>query len=221
MSDKKLFSSLLPINFLTGISDGLILPLMACIIAYPMLPTGSNQLIWIGVGVSLAGALVYGLARFRGEEEEIHHNHPAYSGAETEQEIILLKQIGIPAEIVEEIETEVQKEKKTWLKEIIANNMGWESPEKIRALKGAWHTGMGFLLGGLLVSLPFAAGMLMGNVFIPIMLSLFCLLLTGVLTAWITGKKLLPTVAYQVVRGVLAYGTALFLAYVLSAVFHK
>ncbi len=216
MADKKTSSSLFPVNFLTGISDGLILPLMVCIIAGVLSAADSRYIAWIGTGVSLAGALVYSFARFRAEQEEIRHNHPACSESERKQETALLTHIGIPQEIVKEIEKEVQKEKNTWLKEIKENNMGWESPERIRALRGAVHTGAGFLLGGLLVSLPFWVDTTVNHLFLSVSVSFFCLVLTGIVTVSITGKKLLPTIMHQVVRGLLAYGAAFFLAYILS-----
>lgn len=144
------------VNFTTGISDGLILPFACSIIAFAHLGHTPWKLFGLGFLVASAGALVFGLARFWGEREEIKHNHPEMAAEETREEIALMNAIGIAEELTLEMQVQMGKEREQWLKEIKENGMGWEQFDNNRARKSGLQTGLGFLTGGILVCIPFA-----------------------------------------------------------------
>ena len=85
MSPQSQTRSLFLINVITGISDGLVLPLAACIIALPFFTGQSLMTAGTGVVLALLGALVFGWARYAGEQEEIHHKHPELGLEEAER----------------------------------------------------------------------------------------------------------------------------------------
>lgn len=144
------------INFTTGISDGLILPFAFCIIASAHLTSTPWKLFGMGILIALTGALVFGLARFFGEREEIKHNHPEMAAEEAKEEAALMNAIGIDKELTREMQVQMEQERAQWLKEVEENDMGWEQYDRNRAMKSGLQTGLGFLAGGVLVSVPFA-----------------------------------------------------------------
>lgn len=144
------------VNFTTGISDGLILPFAFCIIAFAHLGHTPWKLSGTGILIAFAGAIVFGLARFWGEREEIKHNHPEMAVEEAREETALMNAIGIAKELTLEMQTQMEEEREQWLKEVQENDMGWERYDNTRALKSGLQTGVGFLAGGILVCVPFA-----------------------------------------------------------------
>jgi VIT1/CCC1 family predicted Fe2+/Mn2+ transporter len=144
------------INFATGISDGLILPFAFCIIASAHLNHTPWKLFGIGFLIAFAGAIVFGLARFLGEREEIKHNHPKMAAEEAREETALMNAIGIAKELTLEMQAQMEEERAQWLKEVQENDMGWEQYDNTRAIKSGLQTGLGFLAGGILVCVPFA-----------------------------------------------------------------
>jgi VIT1/CCC1 family predicted Fe2+/Mn2+ transporter len=149
-------NNLLLINFTTGISDGLILPFAFCVIASAHLDQTPWKLFGAGILVAFAGAIVFCLARFWGEREEIKHNHPEMAAEEAREETKLMNAIGIAKELTQEMQAQMEKERAQWLKEVQENDMGWEQYDNTRAIKSGLQTGLGFLTGGILVCIPFA-----------------------------------------------------------------
>ena len=143
------------------------------------------MLFGVGIIVALAGALVFGLARFFGEREEIKHNHPQMAADEAMKETALMNAIGIDKELTLEMQTQMEQERALWLKEVQDNDMGWELYDNKRAIRSGMQTGFGFLAGGILVCLPFAfiQGEVMG-LMIPATFYLALLFAFG----WIKGK---------------------------------
>jgi VIT1/CCC1 family predicted Fe2+/Mn2+ transporter len=148
-------NSLFPINFTTGISDGLTLPFVACMIAFPFLANNALPVISIGLSVTLIGTVAYGLARYFGEREEIKHNHPEIAMGEAEQEIALMNAIGIDQELTQEMQAQMEAERALWLSEVREYGMGWEEDDAARARDSGLHTAAGFFVGGLAVTLSF------------------------------------------------------------------
>lgn len=147
-------TSLFPVNFITGVSDGLVLPFAACTIAYPH-GMDTYGLIGIGIAVTLIGGAAYGLARFFGEREEIRHHHPQIALKEAEKEAELMTAIGIDKELTSDMQARMEAERASWLKEVEENEMGWNKYDTGRAVKSGLHTASGFLSGGLFICLPF------------------------------------------------------------------
>jgi VIT1/CCC1 family predicted Fe2+/Mn2+ transporter len=175
------YNILFRVNFMTGISDGLVIPFAACIIAYPFFRAASGHgILLAGLLVSLAGAIVFGLARYFGELQEIEHNHPGYAAAEAQKELDLLRSIGIDKEIREEMNAEMEQERLLWLREIKDHELGWEHKDALRARHSGIHTGLGFFTGGLMVSLPFYyAGIELLSLAVPVVVALTCFVLFG------------------------------------------
>ncbi len=86
-------------------SEGLVLPLAACIIAAWLSAPPVFTAIGAGMVIALAGALVFGWARYAGEREEIRHKHPELGLEEAEKELALLKKIGIDVDLTENMKT--------------------------------------------------------------------------------------------------------------------
>lgn len=164
-------SSLFPVNFITGTSDGLLLPAAACIIALPLRSGIAVIPFYAGLGISVAGAVVFGLARYFGEKEEISHHHPGLAAEEAAKELALLEAIGIAPELIDDMKPEMEAERMQWLREIKEHEMGWEEPDGKRARQSGIHTGLGFLAGGLWVSL--LAYLLLKGIFPLVLLSVF------------------------------------------------
>jgi VIT1/CCC1 family predicted Fe2+/Mn2+ transporter len=148
--------SLFIINFITGLSDGLILPWAASFIALSLFKDESWKVSGIGIAVSMAGALAFGLARFYGEKEEIRHHHPQLAAPEAEKEAALMQAIDIDPELSRNMLAQMEEEKELWLKEIRENHIGWENYDPRRAAGSGLQTALGFLAGGLLVCLAFS-----------------------------------------------------------------
>jgi VIT1/CCC1 family predicted Fe2+/Mn2+ transporter len=173
------------INFTTGISDGLILPFVSCIIASVHFIHTPWKLFGIGFVIALAGALVFGLARFFGEREEIKHNHPQMAAAEAKKEAELMSAIGIDKELTLDMQMQMEQERALWLKEVQENDMGWEQYDSKRAIRSGLQTGLGFLAGGILVCLPFA--FIQGEIMSFIIPCIFYLVLLFAF-GWLKGK---------------------------------
>lgn len=206
--------SLFLINFITGISDGLVLPLAACMIALPFFGGRPLMIAATGVVLALLGASVFGWARYKGEEEEIHHKHPELGLEEAERELALLKNIGIDDALTESMKVEMEQERALWLKEIRENELGWEQHDKKRACRSAIDTAAGFFTGGILVALPFAVvSQDLLSLLIPLVWALLCMVLQGWLKGRITGRNPagaamlsgLRGVAIMIIAGLLAW----------------
>lgn len=214
MSARPSKTNLFVINFITGMSDGLILPFVACIIAYPVWP---QYLFGVNLAVSLTGGLAFGLARYWGEQAEIRHNHPQHRTKEdADKEKAFLQDLGLTEALTEEMKVLVEQDKSLWLKEIKENNLGWETYDKNRAVRSGWHTAAGFVLAGIWVGLPFC---LMPEDYRYLALpSVFYLCLVagfGWMKGKLLGKLTWKYVIYQFGKGlvvlVLAIAVALFI----------
>src|SRR5690606_38777913 len=86
-------STLTRVNVLTGMSDGLMLPFMCCIVA-SFFTTDKITIALTGLASALLGATLFGLARYMGENEEIAHHHPQRSADDRARESELLARIG-------------------------------------------------------------------------------------------------------------------------------
>lgn len=153
MSRHKAASSLSLINYITGISDGLLLPVVPCALLL-LSGASSEAFLWCNIAAFM-GALAYGLARFLGERQEIKHHHPGFAKEELPQDEKLLKHIGIDENLVSDIMEQVGQEQELWLQEIRENDMDWEAYDPKRALKSGLQTGLGFLAGTYIGLLPF------------------------------------------------------------------
>lgn len=126
----------------------------ACLIALFVFVGDENwKAILAGIIVSMIGALAFGLARFFGEKEEIHHRHPKLAAAEAEKEAALMQAIDIDPVLSDTMLAQMEAEKEQWLKEIKEHELDWEHYDPKRAGKSGLQTAAGFLCGGLLICL--------------------------------------------------------------------
>lgn len=194
--------NLFVVNFITGLSDGLLLPFAACIIACPFFIQNLWLAVLAGIAVALIGAVAFGMARFLGEKEEIHHHHPELAHAEAEEEIALMDAIGIDPQLTQDMKAKMEAERALWLKEVQEHELGWESYDPSRARKSGLQTAGGFLLGGILVSVLFTGltGVWASQLkAIPFVLLLFYGL--GRYKGKLTGKPAGRSAAYQLAMG--------------------
>jgi len=147
-------SSLSMINFLTGVSDGILLPFWLCVVIFTVFPNKISVILFIGLVISFIGAIIFGLARSLGENDEIRHHHPLLSRIEREKEQNLLQHIGIEESLRLDMKAKIDAEKSLWLKEIKENNLGWEKENPDRAALAGLQTGMGFFVGACLILIP-------------------------------------------------------------------
>jgi VIT1/CCC1 family predicted Fe2+/Mn2+ transporter len=148
-------SSLSVVNYITGISDGLLLPIIPCALLSLYFGEGLSEIFaWFAITACL-GAFVYGFARYSGEKNEIEHNHPSIAKKESQKDAERLRHIGIDETLVNEMMQQVKKEQESWLKEIRENDMDWETLDLKRARRSGLQTGLGFLMGAFLIALPF------------------------------------------------------------------
>lgn len=183
MDNNKPKSSLSLINYITGISDGLLLPLIPCSLLFLSNAT-YEAFVWFNIAIFL-GAIAYGFARFLGESQEIKHNHPGIAKQELLEDEKRLKQIGIDESLVGEMMQQVGEEQELWLREVKENDMGWEDLDLKRAGRSGVQTGLGFLIGAYLAILPFFLSVFKAN-FILLFVSAELLLMF--LFGWLKGK---------------------------------
>lgn len=185
----RLQNSLGPVNFITGIADGLLLPFAICIVAYPALNFSLRGIIATGAISSVAGAIVFGLARYYGEKAEIHHHHPAIAEADMAKEMSLLHAIDIDQELTEDMQLKMEQERELWLQEIKKHDMGWEVYDHRRAVRSSFQTAIGFLSAGMLVTLSFCiVKITTGLWFLPLLVTAFSITFFGWMKGRITGK---------------------------------
>lgn len=146
-------STLTRVNLLTGMSDGLMLPFMCCIVA-SFYTTDKSLVGLAGLTSAVLGAVLFGLARYMGENEEIAHHHPQMSAKDRARESELLARIGIDPALIQEMEARMAKEQEEWLQEVEEHNMGWDKPDSHRSRRAAYETGCGFFIGGVITCLP-------------------------------------------------------------------
>lgn len=203
MSAQSQKPSLFPVDFLAGMSEGLVLPLAACIIALSFFDGSPLPAMVTGIAVALPGALVFGWARYSGELEEIQHKHPEHGLEEAEKELALLQHIGIDATLTEAMKAEMEQERALWLKEIQEHKLGWEQQDKKRAFRGAMHTAAGFFTGGILVAIPFiSVTPERTSLLIPLVWAFVCLGILGWIKGRVTGRSPVGTAAMSSLRGV-------------------
>jgi VIT1/CCC1 family predicted Fe2+/Mn2+ transporter len=209
--------SLFLVNFLTGISDGLVLPLAACIIAIPFFSGQPAMLSGTGLVTGLFGALVFAWARYSGEREEIHHKHPELGLEEAQREINLLRNIGIDDALTEAMKAEMEQERALWLKEVQDNELGWEQLDEKRARHAALHTGLGFFAGAVLVAVPFTlVNRALMSAIIPLLWILLCLLLLGWYKGKVTDRDPVRAAVFSALRGLVIVMIAGGIAWVVS-----
>lgn len=154
MSSEIKKSSLATINFLTGASDGILLPFWLCIVLFTVFPDKLSVIFFIGLVLSSIGAVIFGIARALGEINEIKHHHPQIASLQSEKDQNLLKHIGINKSIRQDLKNQIAAENDLWLKEIKENQLGWEKESPERAAVSGFQTGLGFLSGACLTLIP-------------------------------------------------------------------
>ncbi len=204
MPDSRSTPSLFPIDFITGISDGLILPLAACIIALPFADERPLAPVAAGLTFALIGACAFAWALYAGEREEIGHKHPELGRAEAEKELALLQKIGIDEGLTAGMKAEMARERELWLREVQEHQLGWEQADSTRAWRGALHTALGFLTGGILVSAPFLYFQSFAvSLAAPLCWALCCLWVTGWSKGKLTGRPGRLTALISAARGLI------------------
>lgn len=198
-------------------SDGLVLPLAACIVGLAWELEHPFVAVIAGVVVALAGALAFGWARYAGEREEISHNHPQLGLEEAERELALLKTIGIDDALTAGMKAEMEQERALWLKEIAEHELGWEHYDARRARLAAVHTALGFITGGIMVSLPFVIyNGTWASLVPPLCWSLCCLLVLGWGKGRFTGRPPVAAALLSAARGLAIAGVAGLIAWAVT-----
>lgn len=215
-------TNLIYANLFTGFGDGLIIPLIAGILALAS-TAQSFYCLMIAFVASILGALAFGLARHFGELSEIEHNHPVLSSQESEKEQVMMEYIGIAPELRTEMQTEMMTEKENWLQEINENQLGWETINKKRALKGGIQTLCSFLAGGLITLLILSIALTNLPTFsLPFFLStalpvLSVVGIAGGIKSRFTGRTFLKGAIFSIVYGLFSLSMPALIAWLLIA----
>lgn len=210
-------TSLLVINFITGMSDGMLLPLLCCIAGIFFPQNTPATVVIIGITCSITGGFIYAYARYKGEKNEIEHNHPSLSFSEKEKEKALMQKIGIDAHLAAQMQNDIESEQTLWLSEMEQYKMGWHQQDENRAKKAGLQTGMGFFSGGLLISILFFLSPDSNPELAILTFCITTLLFTfGWLKGLLLGSKKYQRGFYHVAKGALIYIAALVLHQIFS-----
>ena len=165
------------IHLFTGLSDGLMIPL---VIATAMHAAGcsSRQLLGGGLGLTVAGAVIFLIVTgLTVRNAGVPHHHDE----------AMLERLGISHAAGENYSDEVLQEDEVWQKQ---NEHSTLDVYKSHPTSIALLSGGGYLLGGLLVVLPYILPILTDrNKIVSVLLALIGLLTTGAIKANLTGQS--------------------------------
>lgn len=155
LKNKSEGKTLCKIDFLTGCSDGLVMPFAVYCFVLLTMPALYSYVLLITISFTLTMAIIMGIARYWGEKAEIEHNHPNVGKETIKTESDKMLQMGIDSSTTNQMQNMMATEQVQWLQEIVDNKMGWEQYQKVRATASAYWLGIGYFVGGLLSILPF------------------------------------------------------------------
>jgi VIT1/CCC1 family predicted Fe2+/Mn2+ transporter len=206
-------SSLTLVNFITGMSDGLLLPFGVYLLLLPVFAASFNRATAISLMATLLAAFVFGWARYLGEQKEIQSNHPELAALEAAKEKELMLHIGITAALTDDMQSQMETERNVWLKEVVEHEMGWEKEDYKRARRSGLQTASGFLSGSIcmLAILSFSLKIL----HIPLLfiwLGLTLQFIFGFIKGYFVGKSILRLSMLHLALGLAIAISAVFLS---------
>jgi len=216
MTTSKPKSSLSLVNFITGMSDGMLMPYGICLVLMPLFAVSFSHILLVASIVLILGALVFGWARYSGEKTEIEHHHPQLASEEAAKEKELMLAIGIDRILTDDMQSQMEEERNLWLREVLENEMGWERKDNFRALKSALETASGFFIGGAFIFIAlFISLHVWRQPFWFIVLALLLVVVFGMFKGFLVGKSVLTITSIQLLLALGITASAFVISYVI------
>lgn|GEM_PF-6045337 len=130
----------------SGLSQGFLLPFCGCVAVASLAPS-ITVIITAVLALSLAGATVLAIARNFSEKEELNEFDRNTVRKEFDKEQRILTKIGIPQQILEPMQAEMNEEHNQRISRLQA------APHTIRTYKASFYLFAGYLVSGLATAL--------------------------------------------------------------------
>lgn len=213
-------------DFVIGMSDGLTVP-FALAAGLSGAVDQTSIVITAGLAEIAAGSIAMGLGGYLAGRTEIEHyeseERREYDEVEHKHEVEIreTKDIfaayGLSEELQETIAREMAKDPKKWVDFMMRFELGLEQPDKNRALQSAIVIGVSYVVGGLIpLSAYFFTTTAQQGLIYSSIITLFCLIIFGLIKSKLTGQPLLKGATRVALTGALAAGAAFILAKLIS-----
>ncbi|KAA8496588.1 Vacuolar iron transporter 1 [Porphyridium purpureum] len=214
-------------DIVLGMSDGFTVP-WALSAALSQTGVGSKYVVIAAIAELAAGAVSMGLGGYLSGRTEVQHyraerareeREVVETPLEEEQEIYdILMPYGLEKEHVAKIMEHFRAHPEKWVEFMMRFELGMERPDKHKPLKSALCVGGGYVVAGLVPTLPyvlFADSMIAFK--ISCVVTLISLLVFGVVKAHVTGAPRLWSSLETALVGVVACCAAFFISKQFSA----
>jgi VIT1/CCC1 family predicted Fe2+/Mn2+ transporter len=209
-------------DFVIGMSDGLTVP-FALAAGLSGAVDSTTIVITAGLAEIAAGSIAMGLGGYLAGQTEIEHyeteERREFEEVEKlhEVEIRETKEIfaeyGVSTEHQEIIAREMAKDPKKWVDFMMRFELGLERPDKNRARQSALVIGTSYVLGGMVpLSAYFFTETAREGLVYSTVITLFCLMVFGLVKSRLTGQPLLKGTLRVTVVGAIAAAAAFLIA---------
>jgi vacuolar iron transporter family protein len=188
-------------DFVIGMSDGLTVP-FALAAGLSGAVSSTDIVITAGLAEIAAGSIAMGLGGYLAGRTEIEH-YEAEEKREYDEivhkfeiEISETKEIfaeyGLSEEMQEKVAREMAKKPKEWVDFMMRFELGLERPDKHRAHQSAFIIAISYIIGGLIpLSAYFFTNTAQDGLIYSTIITLFCLIIFGLVKSKLTGQPLL------------------------------
>jgi vacuolar iron transporter family protein len=188
-------------DFVIGMSDGLTVP-FALAAGLSGAVSSTDIVITAGLAEIAAGSIAMGLGGYLAGRTEIEHYETEEKreydeiAHKFEIEIAETKEIfaeyGLSEELQEKIAREMAKKPKEWVDFMMRFELGLERPDKNRAHHSAFIIAISYIIGGLIpLSAYFFTATAQEGLIYSSIITLFCLIVFGLVKSKLTGQPLL------------------------------
>jgi vacuolar iron transporter family protein len=209
-------------DFVIGMSDGLTVP-FALAAGLSGAVSSTDIVITAGLAEIAAGSIAMGLGGYLAGRTEIEHYETEEKreydeiAHKFEIEITETKEIfaqyGLSEELQEKVAREMAKKPKEWVDFMMRFELGLERPDKNRAHQSAFIIAVSYIIGGLIpLSAYFFTATAQDGLIYSSIITLFCLIIFGLVKSKLTGQPLLKGAARVALIGAAAAAAAFAIA---------
>lgn len=209
-------------DVIIGMADGLTVP-FALTAGLSGILNSNDIIISAGIAEIVAGSIAMGLGGYLSAKTEIEHYQTELAREYREIEVVperekkevedVLAEFGISERLQKEVSEELSQNKKAWVDFMMKFELGMEMPHPQRAKKSAFNIGMAYIVGGMVPLLGyFVTDTPQNGLLISAAITLVFLFVFGYIKTKITGQQPLMGALKTVLIGVLAAGSAFFIA---------
>jgi vacuolar iron transporter family protein len=209
-------------DFVIGMSDGLTVP-FALAAGLSGAVSSTDIVITAGLAEIAAGSIAMGLGGYLAGRTEIEHYETEEKreydeiAHKFEIEITETKEIfaqyGLSDELQEKVAREMAKKPKEWVDFMMRFELGLERPDKNRAHQSAFIIAVSYIIGGLIpLSAYFFTATAQDGLIYSSIITLFCLIIFGLVKSKLTGQPLLKGAARVALIGAAAAAAAFAIA---------